>query len=156
MKELGQLFYERGLPGKLLTGNGPCYQSKRMKDLMLKWNVEHILSCAYRASGNGIVKHHHRTVKRMMARSGGTAQEMLYWYNISPRSNGVPAAEIYRYDSQAKLDVHGNSIWHHDTRLNPYKVGDEVYVKPHRARCVTPWSVGKVTSLAPNTANSTH
>ena len=35
--------------------------------------------------------------------------------------------------------------------MNPYKVGDSVFVKPANARCFTPWGEGKVTGIIANT-----
>ena len=152
-KALEQVFHERGAPKQLLSDNGPCYQSQKMKDLLRKWGVEHVFSCAYRASGNGIIERHHRTIKRMMARSGGGVQEMLYWYNFSPKADGlVPAQGVYMYDSNGSPDTTGNSFKSRDTSLNPYKAGDIVYVKPRNFRCTTPWKIGTVTALVSNTA----
>ena len=152
-REIEQVFNERGPPKELLSDNGPCYQSQTMKDLMRKWNVEHIFSCAYRAAGNGIVERHHRTIKRMMARSGGSVQDMVYWYNFSPKADGsVPAGTIYAYDGKSIPDVNGNSFKSRGVSLNPYRPGDVVYVKPPNARCTTPWRMGKVTALVSNTA----
>ena len=152
-REIEQVFNERGPPKELLSDNGPCYQSQTMRDLMRKWNVEHIFSCAYRAAGNGIVERHHRTIKRMMARSGGGVQEMVYWYNFSPKADGsVPADTVYAYDRKSTPDVSGNSFKSRGVSLNPYQPGDVVYVKPPNARCTTPWRIGKVTALVSNTA----
>ena len=80
-REFEQMFYERGAPSELLTDNGPCFRSQVFAKLLQPWKVKHIFSCAYRPSGNGIIERHHRTIKRMLARSGGNLQEMLYWYN---------------------------------------------------------------------------
>ena len=153
VKVIEQVFYERGAPKEILSDNGPCYQSQRMKDLLEKWGVEHVFSCAYRASGNGIIERHHRTIKRMMARTGKGVQEMLYWYNFSPKVDGViPADEIYRNEKYNTPDVSGNSFKPRDTSLNPFKLNDIVYVKPHNSRCTTPWKIGRVTALVSNTA----
>jgi transposase InsO family protein len=150
---LEQVFYERGAPEELLSGNGPCYQSQKMKDLLKRWNVEHVFSCAYRASGNGIIERHHRTIKRMVARTGRSVQEMVYWYNFSPKADGlIPAEEVYKYHGQDFPDVSGNSFKPRDTSLNPYKPDDMVYVKPSESRCTTPWKIGRVTALVSNTA----
>lgn len=118
-RALEQVFHERGAPRELLSDNGPCYQSQRMNDLLKRWNVEHAFSCAYRASGNGIIERHHRTIKRMMAQSGGSAQEMLYWYNFSSKADGlIPAEEVYKYDRRDSPDVSGHSFKPRDTSLN--------------------------------------
>ncbi|XP_067928947.1 uncharacterized protein [Watersipora subatra] len=153
VKELEQIFYERGLPKEFLSDNCPCYRSQVMRKLVEKRGIEHIFSCAYRQQGNGIAERQHRTVKRMMARTGRSAEEMLYWHNFSPKIDGaIPAEEVYKYEGQHKPDVSGNSFLPRSTELNPFKPGDVVYVKPPQARCTTQWQKGKVTSLVSNTA----
>ena len=99
---------------------------------MAKWDVDHIFSCAHRQQGDGIVERQHRTVKRMAAHSGGSVQEMAYWYNFSSKVvDTTPAESIYRYSGQSLPGVKGNSFRpQRDTHLNPYSVGDRVYVKP--------------------------
>ena len=152
-QELEQVFWERGAPLELMSDNGPCYKSHKLKTLLCKWNIEHILSCAYRASGNGLVERHHRTIKRMMARSGGTVQEMVYWYNNTPNvSNVIPSNSVYSYTSGTGPEVKGNSTRFRSTQLNPYKLGDIVYIKPVNTKCTTVWKKGLVTALVCNTA----
>jgi hypothetical protein len=154
IKLLGQIFNERGPPKELLTDNGPCYVSERFRGFMAKWNVDHIFSCAYKKQGNGIVERQHRTIKRMVARSGGSVQDMVYWYNFSAKVDGsTPAESIYQYGGQSLPDVTGNSFRRQrDTHLNPFSVGDSVYVKPPGARCTTTWPTGEVTAIISNTA----
>ncbi|XP_067932771.1 uncharacterized protein [Watersipora subatra] len=121
------------------------------KPLLDKWGVNHIYSCAYRASGNGMIECNHRTIKRMLARSGGTVNDMLYWYNNSPNANGVvPFRRLCNYNPQKQETTRISAKW--DINLNPYKVGDQVYVKPGNAKCTSVWKTGKVTSLVSNTA----
>ena len=149
-----QIFYERGPPKELLTDNGPCYVSEKFKQFMSKWNIDHIFSCAHRQQGNGIVERQHRTVKRMAARTGGSVQEMAYWYNFSSKvDDATPADSIYRYSGLSLPEVRGNSFKpQRDTHLNPFSVGDRVYVKPPGARCTTTWLTGEVTAIISNTS----
>ena len=149
-----QIFYERGPPKELLTDNGPCYVSEKFKQFMSKWNIDHIFSCAHRQQGNGIVERQHRTVKRMAARTGGSVQEMAYWYNFSSKvDDATPADSIYRYSILSFPEVRGNPFKpQRDTHLNPFSVGDRVYVKPPGARCTTTWLTGEVTAIVSNTS----
>ena len=154
IKLIEQIFYERGPPKELLTDNGPCYVSEKFSKFMAKWNVVHIFSCAHRQQGNGIVERQHRTVKRMAARTGGSVQEMAYWYNFSSKvDDATPADSIYRYSGLSLPEVRGNSFKpQRDTHLNPFSVGDRVYVKPPGARCTTTWLTGEVTAIVSNTS----
>jgi len=149
-----QIFYERGPPQELLTDNGPCYRSDAFCRFMAKWNIDHIFSCAYRQQGNGIAERHHRTIKRMVARTKRSVQEMLFWYNFSTKTgNATPAESVHRYAGQSLPEVCGNSLQRQrDTNLSPFNVGDKVYVKPANARCTTTWEIGEVTALVSNTA----
>lgn len=115
-----------------------------------KWNVNHIFCCAYKASGNGIIERNHRTIKRMLARSGGTVGDMVYWYNNSLNVDGiVPCERLFNYTTKTP-DALGTV--NRDTSLNPYKIGDQVYVKPGVAKCTSIWRTGNITALVSNTA----
>ena len=75
---------------------------------------------------------------------------MLYWYNNSPNVNGkIPSERLYTYKSQ--LQVATGTV-KRDISLNPYKVGDKVYVKPCKAKCTSVWFMGNITELVSNTA----
>lgn len=154
VRAMEHVFHERGPPTELLTDNGPCFKSDTFRRFMDKWNVNHVFSCAYRAKGNGIVERHHRTIKRMVARTGSSVQEMVYWYNFSAKTDGsTPADSVYRYGGQSLPEVTGKSFRkQRDTQLNPFSVGDQVYVKPPNARCTSSWSIGEVTAIISNTA----
>ncbi|XP_067935621.1 uncharacterized protein [Watersipora subatra] len=105
-----------------------------------------------RASGNGVIERNRRTIKRMLARSGGTVNDMLYWYNNFPNADGVvPFRRLFNYNPQKQETT--RILAKRDISLNPYKVGDQVYVKPGNAKCTAPvWKTGKVTFLVSNTA----
>jgi len=45
----------------------------------MQWDAQRIFSCAYRASGNGIIKYTHRTIKRMAAQNGSSMDNMMLW-----------------------------------------------------------------------------
>ncbi|GFN98851.1 Pol polyprotein [Plakobranchus ocellatus] len=64
-KELDQVFCERGPVDELLMDNATAFRSEEMSVLLEKWNTHPIYRAAYRASGNGIVERHHRTIKSL-------------------------------------------------------------------------------------------
>ncbi|XP_067943044.1 uncharacterized protein [Watersipora subatra] len=100
IKQLENVFRERRPPKEFLSDNGPCFTSARMKEFLQKWSVEQILSCAYKLTGNGIIERHHRTIKRAVMRTGKRPEEIAYWYNNLPNSNGIePVEELYSYRS---------------------------------------------------------
>ncbi|XP_067940533.1 uncharacterized protein [Watersipora subatra] len=149
MEQLDHIFCERGSPVEILSDNGPCYRS--FKPLLDKWGINHIYSCAFRASGNGVIKRNYRNIKRMLACSDGTVNDMLYWYNNFSNADGVvPFRRLFNYNPQKQETTRISAK--RDISLNPYKVGDQVYVKPGNAKCTSVWKTGKVTSLVSNTA----
>ena len=113
-----------------------------------------VFSCAYKHSGNGIIERNHRTIKRMVARTGGSVEDMVFWYNQTPNSSQVvPAAKLYQYE--ARLPGQSTAITNQDRERaassNPYQVGTTVFVKPGNARCDTVWREGVVTRLISDT-----
>lgn len=146
IRVLSRIFLERGPSQQLLSDNGPCFVSTKTRDFLARWKVEQLFSCAYRHAGNGIVERSHRTIKRIAARSGKPVEEAVYWYNNSPRTNGiVPAEAVYGY---------GLRLWgqeHTDCRAVPnnhrFSVGDKVYVKPPNIKCTSVWKPGSITKI---------
>ena len=150
IRQLRQIFLERGAPGEILMDNGPCFISQKTGRFIREWGVTPIFSCAYKHSGNGIVERNHRTIKRMVARSGGSVEEMVFWYNNTPNWEGnVPACGVFRYSTS----LPGESTRQLTTKasrldgLNPYRVGERVYVKPPNAGCTTSWKEGTITDI---------
>ena len=78
VRELEQLFREHGPPSELLVDNGAAFRSQCVRELLKKWQVEPIFRCAYRPDGNGMVERHHRTIKRMAARSNADPLQMCF------------------------------------------------------------------------------
>jgi transposase InsO family protein len=146
IKLLKRIFMERGPAQQLLCDNGPCFVSWKMKEFLAEWGVEQVFSSAYRHSGNGIVERNHRTIKRVVARSGKSVEEAVYWYNNSPRSNGVvPAEAVYRYTPQIYGEKGADG---RDIPICPrFSVGDMVYVRPSSAKCTSVWKPGRVTKV---------
>ena len=143
---LTKVFCERGPPQQLLSDNGPCFSSCKMKDFLSEWGVEQQFSGAYRHSGNGIAERNHRTIKRSVVRSRESVDMIVYWYNHTPRSNGVvPAEVLYRYHSRVRGEK-GSSCTS-ASGFSRFSAGDVVYVKPVNARCTSVWSKGCVTRI---------
>ncbi|XP_064106974.1 uncharacterized protein LOC135215948 [Macrobrachium nipponense] len=147
--QLETVFYERGAPEELLTDNDTAFCSKLFADFAKKWCVHLNFRCAYVPSGNGIAERCHRTVKVIAARKGCSIAEAVYLYNLMPRddcdSTTAPVSMLYSYPvrvrgvdpcSMNKVAVSG-----------PYKVGDEVWVKPSNMRCNMQFERGKVTRV---------
>jgi transposase InsO family protein len=77
VKELELIILKRGGFQELLLDNATSFHSQSLQELYSKWGVLIRFRCAYRPSGNGIIKRHHRTVKTSAARTGKDPREVL-------------------------------------------------------------------------------
>ena len=75
---------------------------------------------------------------------------MVYWYNNTPNWDRiVPADAIYSYETRLlgepvpARQFEGSR----ESNKNSYQAGDQVYVKPGKARCDTMWRRGIVTRV---------
>ena len=155
--QLEKVFRERGPPLEFMSDNGPCFKSVRTKQLLAKWDIDQVFSCAYRPSGNGVIERHHRTIKRMVARTGRKVEDMVYWYNNSPNSDGVvPADSLYSYKPRLPnmkcRDEPKELLAKNVSASNTLAAGDMVYVKPPGARCMDRWKLGKIDRVVSDTA----
>ena len=149
--ELLQIFRERGPPLEILMDNGASFRSSAVSVLLRSWGVKPTFRCAYRPEGNSIVERNHRTIKRMAARSNGEPEDMVFYYNVTPREGiadgTVPSDSLHRYQWSipgiGPEQVRGNDA---DVR-SQWNSGDKVFVKPRSARCTTPWTRGVVTGV---------
>ena len=152
VKEVDQLFRERGPPEELLMDNGASFRSQIMRTLLSKWQVRPVYRAAYRPAGNGIVERNHRTIKRMAARTSGDPLTMVYWYNSTPKdgidAQTVPANQVNAYKWRVvtcSIDRDGSNRV--QSVGGNFVQGDKVYVKPPVARCISEWLIGTVTDV---------
>ena len=152
--QLDNICYERGPLKEVLLDNAPSFRSDEIKQLLKKWNIKPIYRAAWRASGNGIVERHHRTIKTMAARTNGSPIEAVYWYNMTPkegqREESVPHKSVYSYEWRMESYHEREEIEEEEPECE-LTVGDAVWVKPGNARCTTRWKEGTVTHVnSPN------
>ena len=150
---LGDVFAMFGPPAQLLSDNGTVFRSREVVQLLADWRVEQLLAGAYRPQGNGVVERVHRTIKRMVARTGKIVPECLFWYNSTrggrrcspyesvfaakPRMPGVRAE---RMESQRPQDRSVPRVAAEDEEHNLFVIGDQVYLRPSNGQCDVQWS----------------
>lgn len=151
VKNIEQVFRERGPPRELLMDNGTAFRSRSVQELCARWGVFPRFRAAYRPAGNGIVERNHRTVKRIAARSQISPLQAAFWYNLaSEGTRGKPAPSsavfAYRWRHPAARTAEMDGC---DRPVNgcPFETGDAVFVKPPGARCTTEWPRGRVDSV---------
>ncbi|MEL7309034.1 MAG: DDE-type integrase/transposase/recombinase, partial [Pseudomonadota bacterium] len=150
IKNISQIFREFGPPKKLLLDNSTVFTSKDFKDLCSKWKVNLNYRCAYRPEGNGIVERNHRTIKRMSARTQQDPEEMVYWYNNTPKHDQevttIPSRQMFSYEIPVLIALEMKPLISKDEEAK-FGVGDVVFVKPPNSRCTTKWPTGVVTEV---------
>lgn len=146
VKELQQICLERGPPQEILLDNATIFRSDEFKRFAELWKIELVYRCAHRPAGNGIVERNHRTVKRMAARSNRSVLEMVRYYNLTPAKNQSksPSEQIFEYNWRYPIKFEVKKDFHVE---NPYKVGDQVFVKPSNANCSMKWNSGVVSKV---------
>ena len=138
---------ERGPVNQVLMDNATVFRSETLMEFFHRWNITPLFRAAYRASGNGIVERHHRTIKSMAERAAITPELAVFWYNSTPRSGqlpgSIPSRCTYQYAwRNPRVRPDGPDL--EESRVT---VGDEVWVKPPHARCTTQWDKGLVTEI---------
>ncbi|KAI0983225.1 hypothetical protein GJ496_003622 [Pomphorhynchus laevis] len=123
---------------------------KEFKQFANQNGIEVIYRFAYEPNTNGIIERCHRTIKRICARTSGYVQEMIFWYNASPK-NGTNQAtaltnEVYKYDYGFLTSNRGISIirTHWNSKLRHRQ---QVFVKPKDTRCTTIMNTGIITDI---------
>lgn len=149
IEQLEAVFCERGAPEELLTDNDTAFRSRMFVHFAERWGVRLRFRCAYVPSGNGMVERSHRTIKVIAARKECTIPEAVYLYNLMPQddcsSSTAPANILYRYTLRVRhVDPQRDDDQDCD---GPYRVGEEVWVKPHNARCDVRHNKGMVTKV---------
>ena len=139
---LRQIFSQFGPPIEILCDNAKSFRSNLMQEFCKLWKISLTFRCAYKPYGNGIVERNHRTIKRISARCGKNIDFCVFWYNITPHgSKGIiPSSKLISYEWRNPfLEVEVNSEIDDGQKSDKraYSVGDNVWVKPHGARCTS-------------------
>lgn len=151
-----RVFEEYGPPKELLLDNATTFRSHQLAELCREWSVNILFRAAYRPSGNGIVERHHRTIKRMAARTRLTIERAVFWYNYLPLQ-GTDAetsphrrllGRAWRCPLQLSISDHQAA----EAGPDDFWPGETVLVKPRDSRCTSRWARGTVTAVTPQGA----
>lgn len=147
VNRLEEIFYERGAPSEILLDNATNFRSRYFSEFVNRWAVKPIYRCANAPSGNGISERSHRSVKRIVARTGCSVREAVYRYNVTPLNGEcttAPANRIHRYEFRLMgLDRETcvDPTYHH----HRFEIGDRVWIKHPSRKCNARSSLGTVT-----------
>lgn len=85
------------------------------------------LRATYRPRGNGIVKRHHGTVRATAERSRISPIEVVFWYNISPRTRSIKGQRaVFKYEW---LYPQATPMSTASEEQSSMQIGEEVWVK---------------------------
>ena len=155
VKELEQVFFERGAPVEVLLDNDTVFRGRQFSAFARRWGVFLRFRAAYAASGNGIVERNHRTVKVIAARKHCSIPEAVHLYNITPRDGATateaPANAVYRHrvrdrvcsspEQPAEVSIPSND------GSQKYSLGDAVWIRKRGERCTSVSQPGIVTRV---------
>ncbi|XP_046557148.1 uncharacterized protein K02A2.6-like [Haliotis rubra] len=83
------MFAQHGVPSRIVSDNGPQYASEEFREVVQKWNIEHITSSPLYPQANGLAEKSVQTVKRLLLKakqSGGDPYWSLLAYRNTPLS----------------------------------------------------------------------
>jgi len=131
--QLIQIFAEMGPVEEILSDNGGVFHGFELQQFYKEWDIKSDFSCAYRSKGNGLIERIHRTIKRMVARSGRSVEEMTFWYNAT---KGERIASPYEMMFVAKSRMPGVTEKRQEIRriqpdANVSSVVGDIYGKMH-------------------------
>lgn len=111
---LKQLLGEHGVPQKLISDNGPQYNSMEFRKFANDWGFMHVTSSPHYPQSNGFAERMVQTVKKTMlkAKQGGNDLEMaLLCLRTTPIDNNLPspAQLLYGRQIQSNLPLIPNS-----------------------------------------------
>ena len=146
--QVESVFEERGPVAEILLDNATVFRARAFVDMCARWNVARIFRAAYRPQGNGIIERHHRTIKSIAERGNTSPQRAVFWYNFTPRKQmedeSVLYKSVYNYEWRHPASTPANCSVEPDAGV---ELGEEVWVKPPKARCTSHWNKGVVSSV---------
>ena len=104
------LFSIEGYPDKIVSDNGPPFQSKEFAKFLSGLGIKHTTSSPGYPRSNGFIERHIQTVKNMLSKSSNT-QEVLADLRTTRIETGLPSpAEILHRRNlttrvQAEIDI---------------------------------------------------
>ena len=89
-----EVFSELGIPDKVVSDNGPHYDSETFRSFAHLWGFDHVTTSPRRPQGNGFIERQVQTVKSVMlkARESNTDVDLaLLYLRTTPVTNNIPS-----------------------------------------------------------------
>lgn len=94
---LKSIFSRHGIPGILITDNGPPFNSLEFKDFCNDWEIQHKTSSPYLPRSNGLAERTVQTIKKLLMKaqeSGADPYVALLQYRTTPKGNFPSPSEL--------------------------------------------------------------
>ena len=133
-----------GIPGSVLSDNGPEFRSSDFREMLSSYNINHIYTTPSKASSNGCVERLNRTLIQMLrglidgnpgSWLGKLPKAMIIYNNTKHTETGKSPSDILltdQHDPNNKIPVkeHTALTWKTgNPKFSPYEVGQKVLRK---------------------------
>ncbi|XP_067946388.1 uncharacterized protein [Watersipora subatra] len=98
------MFCTLGVPNTVVTDNGPQFMSEKFRELLRKWDVQHITSSPKNPRSNGEVERAVRTVKGLMNKNLDW-KAALCMYRDTPLANGYSPSQLLNSRSMNSMGI---------------------------------------------------
>ena len=98
------MFCTLGVPNTVVTDNGPQFMSEKFRELLRKWDVQHITSSPKNPRSNGEVERAVRTVKGLMNKNLDW-KAALCMYRDTPLANGYSPSQLLNIKSMNFMGI---------------------------------------------------
>lgn len=120
-----------GIPQKLLTDQGPCFESEEFRNCLERMGIKKVRTTPYHPQSNGLTERNNRTIKEWLATKGGNWEEelplILLAHRASPQAATGKSPFELMYGRVARLPV--------DVQIGPWNAHrlDEITLDETRA-----------------------
>ena len=146
------------IPHRILTDNGPEFRSSEFNDILENFNIKHIYSTRYKASGNGAVERSNRTITELLKgliNENPTSWDIelpkaviIYNNTLHSQLGTTPAQYIletaHKFDHILPVDSNTLSTWREGhPKFSPFKLNQRVAYKINKIGNQLKYKLGK-------------
>jgi hypothetical protein len=132
------------IPNRILTDNGPEFRSTEFNNVLDDYNISHVYSTKYKASGNGAVERSNRTITELLkglidnnpqSWDSMLAKSVIVYNNTIHTQLGVSPAELilqtaHQFDDSLPINSNTISTWNEGhPKFAPFSINQKVAYK---------------------------
>lgn len=118
-----ELFAEHGIPGKIITDNGPQYASSTFQDFAREWGFDHVTSSPHFPQSNGFAERNVQTIKNIFKKCKSSKTDpflALLCLRSTPIDSHLPSPAELLYTRKIQSNLPGKID-------NPLALKDRIY-----------------------------